>query len=315
MITKNRQTRETILSMAKAAFPEKTVCDIVELTEGMCNVTYRIAFSDGEESILKIASQNDQGHTSNEIRLMQAEVEAMGLVKKHTSIPVARVQYADFTKTLCTGDYFFMEKVPGVDFRSLRGSMPQPAQDQIDGELGRIARELSFVRNPRFGFLGDEKRYGTLGEFVEVMLKNLLHDASARHIDILLDSQAFLALWERGASAFSEVREASLVHWDMWEGNVFVQDGHVSGIIDWERAIWGEPFMDDRFRRHTRRQAFLKGFGQERFSENEKTRLFWYDVILYLTMMIEVFYREFEDQGQYTWARSMLTEVLEERQA
>ena len=27
----------------------------------------------------------------------------------------------------------------------------------------------------------------------------------------------------------------------MWEGNIFVKDGEISGIIDWERAMWGEP--------------------------------------------------------------------------
>ena len=46
------------------------------------------------------------------------------------------------------------------------------------------------------------------------------------------------------------------------------------------------------------------------FSENELRRLRWYDIILYLTMMIEVFYREYEDKGQYQWAKEMLLGVL-----
>ena len=96
----------------------------------------------------------------------------------------------------------------------------------------------------------------------------------------------------------------------MWEGNVFVKDGHVSGIIDWERALWGEPFMDDRFRMHNRGKHFLEGFGQTSFSEDELKRLSWYDIILYLTMMIEVYYREFDDKGQYFWAREMLEKSM-----
>ena len=32
------------------------------------------------------------------------------------------------------------------------------------------------------------------------------------------------------------------------------------------------------------------------FDENERIRMRWYDIILYLTMMIEVFYREYEDK-------------------
>ncbi|MBP5197920.1 MAG: aminoglycoside phosphotransferase family protein, partial [Lachnospiraceae bacterium] len=74
--------------------------------------------------------------------------------------------------------------------------------------------------------------------------------------------------------------------------------------------LWGEPFMDDRFRKHNRNENFLKGFGIVDFSENELHRLRWYDIILYLTMMIEVFYREYEDKGQYQWAKEMLSGVL-----
>ena len=88
-------------------------------------------------------------------------------------------------------------------------------------------------------------------------------------IDIIYDEQTFLNKLENDKSAFETIHNASLVHWDMWEGNVFIKDGHVSGIIDWERALWGEPFMDDRFRIHNRGKHFLEGFGQTSFSEDE----------------------------------------------
>ena len=142
------------------------------------------------------------------------------------------------------------------------------------------------------------------------MLENLISDAVKKDIDIVYDGQTLLNQLETDKSAFEAVKEASLVHWDMWAGNVFVKDGHVSGIIDWERALWGEPFMDDRFRMHNRGEHFLEGFGQTSFSEDELKRLRWYDIILYLTMMIEVYYREFEDEGQYFWAKEMLGKCM-----
>lgn len=45
MITKNKQSNETIKEMAKFAFTNKSVSKIKELTEGMCNVTYKIVFA------------------------------------------------------------------------------------------------------------------------------------------------------------------------------------------------------------------------------------------------------------------------------
>ncbi len=310
MITKNRQSNETITEMAKRAFPDKTVIKIRELTEGMCNVTYHVVFDDGSESILKIAAKDRTGNTSNEINLMKAEVEAMRLVSGKCSFKVAEVQYYDCSRTVCSGDYFFMEKLPGENYAFIKDKLPESVVRELNRETGRIAGELTAVTNAQFGFLGDERRYDSLFEFVRTMLTNLLSDAQKKNVDLGCDPQRLIEELDSEKKVFDEVRSATLVHWDMWEGNIFVSNNHVSGIIDWERALWGEPFMDDRFRKHNRNVDFLEGFGVSSFSESDLKRLRWYDVILYLTMMIEVFYREFEDQGQYHWAKEMLLSVL-----
>lgn len=301
---------ETISNMAEKAFPDKRIAAVKELTEGMCNVTYDITFEDGSESILKIAAKDRRGNTSNEVNLMQAEVTAMKLASENCSFKVADIQYYDTSNTICDGHYFFMEKLKGDNFAFVREKMSEDAIAIVDTEIGKISRELSQVKNPEFGFLGEDKRYDSLFLFVKHMLENLISDAGKKDIDIVYDGQTLLNQLETDKSAFEAVKEASLVHWDMWAGNVFVNDGHVSGIIDWERAMWGEPFMDDRFRMHNRGKHFLQGFGQTSFSEDELKRLRWYDIILYLTMMIEVYYREFEDEGQYFWAKEMLKKCM-----
>ena len=110
-VTKNRQTNDTILRMAKAAFPDKQVSAVKELDDGFCNVTYDVSFDDGSDSILKIAASGREGNTSNEISLMSAEVEAMKLVRDRHAARVAEVQYYDTSREICSGDYFFMEKI------------------------------------------------------------------------------------------------------------------------------------------------------------------------------------------------------------
>ncbi len=310
-ITKNRQSKESIINIAKKAFPDKEIATIKELTEGMCNAAYCISFDDDSESILKIAAKDKKGNLTNEKNLMQAEVNAMKLVAEKCSFKVADVQYYDNSNTVCDGHYFFMEKLDGENFFLIKSDLSEETIAEIDTEIGRISRELTTVQNPEFGFLGEDIRYDSLYGLVKQMLTNLISDAEKRSVDIIYDGQTFLKQLEDDRYAFEEVHTASLIHWDMWEGNVFVNDGHVSGIIDWERALWGEPFMDDRFRGHNRRRHFLEGFGQTTFTEDELKRIRWYDIILYLTMMIEVFYREYDDKGQYFWAREMLEKSLE----
>ena len=309
MLTKNRQSDSTITKMIRKAFPEKTVVNIQELTEGMCNVTYSITFSDGEECILKIASKDTMGNTSNEICLMAAEVKAMQLVRENCSFKVADVLAYDCSRTICDGDYFFMEKLPGTNYSFIKEKLPEETNSAIAREIGEISKQLRTITNPQFGFLGDTKRYDHLSDFVQTMLQNLIADGQKKNVDWGCDIKKLSEEFEKEKHIFDEVSFATLVHWDMWEGNVFVENDHVSGIIDWERAMWGEAFMDDRFRKHNLNKEFLEGFGQQDFTESELKRFRWYDIILYMTMMVEVFYREFEDKGQFYWAKKQLLSV------
>ncbi len=305
-ITKNRQSESTILKMAKEAFPDKQVTHIEELTEGMCNVAYRISFSDGKASILKIAPADKTGLMTNEVNLMKAEVLAMELAREYHVATVAKVQYYDSSKRLCSSHYFFMEALEGKSFASVKSEMIEEEIEYINFETGQITERLTGIENGRFGMLGDEEHsFEKLGDFFCYLMGNVLLDAERKNIEIGVLSQEIMDRLLRERGMFDAVTKPVLVHWDMWDGNIFVKDGHISGIIDWERAMWGEAFMDDRFRRHTRNDAFLKGFGKVELSEAEMRRIYWYDIFLYLTMMTEGTYRGYEDDGQYKWAKTM----------
>ena len=122
-ITKCIQTKENIIKMAKTAFPEKGIPEIEELTEGMCNVAYKLTYEDGFRTILKIASPIKSGFLTNECNLMDAEVMAMKLVARNTDIKVPEVYTYDTTKTLCEGEYFFMECLEGSNWISVIESL------------------------------------------------------------------------------------------------------------------------------------------------------------------------------------------------
>lgn len=305
-ITKNIQSEKTICQMALAAFPQKIVKTITELTEGMCNAAYLIEFADGQKSVLKIASANGKGMMSNEINMMTAEIRAMKLVQQKSNVKTAMVQYHDNSKMLCNGEYFFMEALEGKSFFTIKDTLTEAEQKAIYYEIGQIERELSFIEGDYFGLLGDDvHHYNSLYDFVYFLIRNVLEDAEKKSVIIGTSSEEILSQLEKDKKLFDVITKPVLVHWDMWEGNIFIKEKRISGIIDWERSMWGEPFMDDRFRRHTRNAEFLKGFGKELLTENEMRRIYWYDVLLYLTMMIEGSYREYEDDGQYRWVKPL----------
>lgn len=311
-ITKNKQTKESIIRMAQATFPQRGIPQIAELTEGMCNAAYKLTYEDGFKTILKISSPIKTGFLTNECNLMEAEVKAMKLVAEKTEIKVAAVYRYDTTKELCDGDYFFMECLEGASWISVMDNLGEEMNSQLRMEVGKLQKQLSEVTGDKFGLLGDHiHQFNNLYEFIYFLINNILDDAEKRDVVIGVPRDEILAKLARDKVFFEAIRTPTLVHWDMWEGNIFVKEGHISGIIDWERAMWGEPFMDDRFRYHNRHNDFLKGFGINELSEEEMRRIYWYDILLFLTMMTEVTYREYEDDGQYRWVKPMFDKIWE----
>ena len=308
-ITKNRQSLENLHALCAAAFPGREVVSITELTEGMFNAAYRVAFADCA-SVLKIAAADASGLLSNEANMMQAEVAAMRIAQEHSLALVPRVQFSDFSKTICSGNYFFMECLPGRSLHSCREELTESQIAHVMHQVGVFQRQTANICGEAFGPLGLEQRFPTLHGLMRYLFANVLRDAEKRSIDLQLSHEAILAQLDADEPLFTQVTTPSLVHWDMWEGNIFVNDGELCGIIDWERAMWGEPFMDDRFRSHNQSAAFLVGFGHTTFTPDEKRRIAWYDLFLYLTMVTESFYREYEDiEGAISWLRPLVQDA------
>ncbi len=86
-----------------------------------------------------------------------------------------------------------------------------------------------------------------------------------------------------------------LVHWDAWDSNFFVEDGKVTGLIDFERALWGDPLMEAQFRA----LAFggvsesMRGYGKTEFTPEEEQRCYLYTLLLALVIRTESYYREY----------------------
>lgn len=312
-ITKNKQSEETIIRMVENAFPGREMLSCKELTEGMCNVAYLITFKDESKSILKIAAQDDHGYLTNEVNMMDAEVKAMELARGKIPAKVAEVELFDKKKSLCSGNYFFMEFIEGENYFAIQDTYTEEEKEEISFQLGQNVKQMVSIKGTEFGQLGDEvNHFKTQYELVRHMLSNVIKDADKKSVQYFTSGEEILHMLQQDKEIFAEVEQPSLIHYDLWEGNVFVKDKKVVGIIDWERALLGDPLMEERFRRHTRNDAFLRGYGQEVFTEAQMRRIYWYDILLYLTMMTEGQYREYEDDWQYRWVAPLYEASLKE---
>jgi fructosamine-3-kinase len=93
-------------------------------------------------------------------------------------------------------------------------------------------------------------------------------------------------------TALAEVTTPHLVHFDLWDGNVLASRGRLTGLVDGERYLWGDPLVDlvsPALRRRieeTPDHPFLVGHPVE-WTDAVRERVSLYRIHLYLLMITE----------------------------
>lgn len=310
-LTKNRQSEETLRKMVERFFYPLELQSYKELTEGYFNVAYEVVLNGGREVVLKVAPAQDVRVMTHEKNIMYAEVQAMEKAMEHGGIPVPKVLGYDDSLTICKSPYFFMEKLEGSSLNEIKDSLTQEQIDSIHTETGKLCREINRIVCPCFGYPGQPEFQGTDWYIVfRRMLEAGIDDAVRGRVDLKISADELLRCLERDKASFTEIKEPRLVHWDLWDGNIFVSDGRITGLIDWERCIWGDPLLEVGFRCHSDSDLFRKGYGVTGFTEPEKRRILWYDIYLFILASLECEYRKYETMDMYHWANHMLTQLF-----
>lgn len=306
-LTKNKQKEETIHEMVRKFFGSNELKSYKELTEGYFNLAYEITLRDGEAIILKIAPSPKVTVMTYEKNIMYSEVEAMKMAAKHADIPVPKMLGYDDSCTISSSPYFFMEKLKGHSLNSVKDTLSQEEIQRIYIEAGKINQRINEIVCPCFGYPGQPEFQGD--NWYDVfcgMLKGGIADAKRGKVDLKIPVDGIWEYIEKDKSIFDEVTVPKLVHWDCWDGNIFVEDGRITGFIDWERSLWADPLMEVGFRTYSDNTDFLKGYGME-LSSSQKRRSLWYDIYLMILVALECEYRKYDTMDIYNWSTDVLT--------
>jgi aminoglycoside phosphotransferase (APT) family kinase protein len=289
-----------------------------ELADGYFNAAYRLDLSDGTTRVLKVAPLGEVRVLRYEQNIMQAEVGALRLVRQQTEMPVPQVYVHDTSRAILPADYFIMDFIPGVSFWTLRADLPEADQQVIERESGRYLRQMNQIRGQSFGYFASPERFSTWPECFEHMLQGVLQDGQDAGVVLPMAYADILALARSKSDCLRSVSTPSLVHWDLWAGNIFVDPAtrKITGIIDFERALWGDPLMEVGFGAFGDNPHFRAGYAEDLLAApGAATRKMLYNLYLYLIMVIECSYRQYETNDQETWARGMLAAELEKLNA
>ncbi len=316
--TKNRKTPEQVAQMVERSFPGLTLATgddaVREMKEGWFNVVYNVRLSDGREVILKIAPPPHAEVMTYEQNIMATEVDAMRLVAKNPAIPVPEIYYYDNNHDLCDSDYFFMEKLRGENYGLIRSALPQEVQAQIDEEIGAIVREINTFTGAYFGYPGNTAlRAGTWKEAFLKICDSVLEDGRRKNADYWeFKMDEIWAVIEKHAPALEAVTTPNMVHWDAWDLNFFVEDGHITGLLDFERVLWGDPLMEAQFRPVFGEgvTGYMRGYGKTQFTHEEQRRMHLYTLHLALVAKTEGYYRHYDTDDVANWAYTLMVPTM-----
>jgi aminoglycoside phosphotransferase (APT) family kinase protein len=314
-LTKSLVSHETAQSIVTRHFGNShKIAAFEELKEGYFNAAFRIELRDGLKCVLKVAPPPDVRILRYERDILRAEVETMQLVKNRTQMPMPAILFHDDTCSLLPSPFYAMEFVEGAPLHKLRPTLTSAEQAEIDHATGRYLRQMNAIQGETFGYYAQpEMRSGSWQEAFDRMLSNVLQDGRDAGVTLPMDYDGLLALTRQHSSVLDEVTTPALVHWDLWDGNIFVDPASkkITGIIDFERALWADPLMEVNFGAFGINPMFIEGYGLPlSFTPAQQMRRTLYNIYLFLIMVIECAYRNYATNDQETWARTMLnTEI------
>lgn len=314
-LTKNKKSRETIEAMVKRSFPGLGLANgedaVTEMKEGWFNVAYRVKLSDGRDTVLKIAPPANSDILTYEKNIMSTEAGMMILVHKETELKVPEVYYYDAAKDLCDSDYFFMEMLTGSNFDNIKKELPEEEINSLNLQIGKCVRRLNEIKGKDyFGYPGNpELQAPTWSEAFLKMIDAVLNDGKRKQVELMCPYEEIHSLAARYTRYLEEVKVPSFVHWDLWDANIFVEDGKITGLLDFERVLWGDPLLEAHFRSFEPKQ--LEGYGKTEFTPGELVRCKLYDAYLYLIMIIESFYRHYDTDWIYNYGFENLAKTLD----
>jgi aminoglycoside phosphotransferase (APT) family kinase protein len=278
--------------------------EVEELKDGWANTAYRIGLMGDQPSVvLKVAPLPGTAVMRYESRLMQNEIEAMALVENR--VPVPKLHRYDDSCTLIPSPFFFMEWLEGTPYNKIKGTMTEEERYAVEHQLGKYSLVIGGIKGERFGSFGNPGVGSDAASWREVfrdMLRDVLADGRDGGVVLPFEYEEAEREIGRRLGVLDGVREPRLVHWDLWDGNVFVRNGVICGLIDWERAFWGDPLMEFYFGRMCHSPAFRQGYGAGEADESEQARRRLYDLYLDLILLIECTYRKYNNPQHERWA-------------
>jgi aminoglycoside phosphotransferase (APT) family kinase protein len=297
-ITKPRLGGDDITRLIRLGLGEGVeVVGHTEFTDGYFNAAHGVRLGDGRDVVLKVAPAAGLKLLRYEVDLMRTEIEFFQRAGA-AGVPLPKLWYAD-----PGGGFMIMQRFGGLSFELAKKDMSDGDRLRVRHEIGRWGRRITEVPGELFGYSrtdGNTRAKAWSDAFL-AMIADILADAADMDRRLPRTVSEVAKSFERHRPSLDAVTEPRLIHYDLWDGNVFVredEDGwHVEGFIDGERAFYGDPIAElvslISFIPEDEAAAVVDGFLGRALTAGEELRLAMYRAYLWLILLCEAPTRQY----------------------
>jgi len=219
-----------------------------ELTGGTFSSVQSVELDDGRSVVVKTSVPDAEHHGAllgYERDLARVEATMLATLSSVDTVPTPPLLLEDFTRALVEVDVIVSALLPGTPWDRAHGMTPR-AEAAAGRQVGAIFARLHVHTGDRFGYPAARFALGgrTWPSAFGAILRSHLADAERWNVEArAAEIREVLA---RGQRALAQVTTPSLVHNDLWPGNVVLDpaSGRIAGVVDWERALYGDPLLD-----------------------------------------------------------------------
>lgn len=297
-VTKPRLDGDDIARLIRLGLGDGVeVVEHTEFTDGYFNAAHGVRLADGRDVVLKVAPAAGLKLLRYEVDLMRTEIEFFQRAAA-AGVPLPKLWYADPGSGI-----MIMERFGGVSFELAKKDMSDADRLRVRHEIGRWSKRITGVPGELFGYprADGRTREGAWSDAFLAMIADILADAAELDRKLPRTVSEVAEAFERHRASLDAVAEPRLIHYDLWDGNVFVRqeaDGwHVEGFIDGERAFYGDPIAElvslISFIPDDEAGAVVDGFLGRALTDGEELRLAMYRAYLWLILLCEAPVRQY----------------------